>query len=105
MSGYGLSSWFAKLFCTVLPLARKFIALVAADFASSTLHNSGSGKDIQESVSLNLRASARSLGEQLKQLKKILKRRSQTSSLIRLKSAGKRKASKKVNKSKKDFFS
>ena len=64
MSGYG--SWFAKLFRSALPLARKYIAPVAADFASSTLHDWGSGKDIQESVSQNLRSSALSLVERLK---------------------------------------
>ena len=75
MSGYGLSSWFAKIFRSALPLARKYIAPVAADFASSTLHDWGSGKDIQESVLQNLRSSAQSLGERLKQRVKGLKRK------------------------------
>jgi hypothetical protein len=110
MSGYGLGSWFAKLFRSAIPLAKKYIAPVAADFASSTLHDWGDGTDLKKSVSQNLRSSARSLGEQLKsrQSGKGLKRIRKTSSLISLNSARKLKASKKkvkIVRSKRDFFS
>ena len=49
-SGYGLTNWFAKLFGSTLPLAKKYIAPVVADFVSSTLHDWGSWKDFKESV-------------------------------------------------------
>ena len=120
MSGYGLGSWFAKLFRSAIPLAKKYIAPVAADFASSTLHDWGDGKDFKESVSKNLRSSARSLGERLKsrQSGKGFKRRRNISSLISLYSGQKRKTSsllskkskkkkprRKIVRSKRDFFS
>jgi hypothetical protein len=38
ISDYGIGSWFAKLFHSALPLAKKYIAPVAADFASTTIH-------------------------------------------------------------------
>jgi hypothetical protein len=66
MSGYGHGSWFAKLFCSALPLAKSYIAQAATDFASSTLYDWGSGKDLKKSASDNLRSTARTLGEQLK---------------------------------------
>ena len=45
MSGYGLGNWFAKLFCSASPLAKKkCIVPVAIDFASPTLNEWGSGK-------------------------------------------------------------
>ena len=58
MSGYGLGSWFAKLFRCAIPLAKKYIVPVAADFASSTLHDWEAGKDFKDSVSGNFRSSA-----------------------------------------------
>jgi hypothetical protein len=66
MSGYGIGNWFAKLFHSALPLAKKYFAPVFSDFPSFTLHDWGSGKDFQESVSQNLRSSVLSLGERLK---------------------------------------
>jgi len=39
MSGYGLGSWFAKLFRSALPLAKKYIVPVATDLAFFTLHD------------------------------------------------------------------
>ena len=57
MSGSGLGSGFAKLFCSALPLAKKHIPSVATDFASATLHDFGCGKDFKESGSQNVRSS------------------------------------------------
>jgi len=54
------------LFRSPLPLAKKYIALVATDFASSALHSWGSGNDFKESIIQNLRFSAQSLGNKLK---------------------------------------
>jgi hypothetical protein len=104
MSGYGFGSWFSMLFHSVLPLARKYISPVAADFASSTLHDWGSGKNIQESVSQNIRPRTWSVGKKFKQREKGLKMRRKTPSLVSLKSARKRKASKKVKKIQKGFL-
>ena len=58
MSSYGLSNFFAKLFRSALPLAGKYIELVAKDFASSTLYDWGSRKDFKESLSQNVRSGA-----------------------------------------------
>ena len=122
MSGYGLGSWFAKLFRSSLPLARKYLVPAATDFASSTLYDWGSGKDFKKSATENLRSSARTLGEKLKQNGKGLKRLRNNASLISLYSGRKRKTSllskkrkptrdvnrsprKKIVRSKLDFFS
>jgi len=50
MSGYILGNWFAKLFQSASPQAKKYITPVAADFASSKLNDLGSVKDFKESV-------------------------------------------------------
>ena len=50
MSGYGPSNWFVKLFCSALPLAKKYIEPVAMDFAFFSLRDLGSGKDSKEIV-------------------------------------------------------
>jgi hypothetical protein len=95
MSNYGPGNWFTKLFRSVLLLAKNYIALVVADFASYTLHDWGSGKFFKESVLQNLRWSARSLGEWLKsqQSGKGLKRARNTLSIISLNPIRKRKPS------------
>ena len=98
MSGYGLGSWFAKLFRSALPLARKYLVPAATDFASSTLYDWGSGKDFKKSASENLRSNARTLGERLKQNGKGLKRSRNTASLISLHSGRKRKTSSLLSK-------
>jgi len=122
MSGYGLGSWFAKLFRSSLPLARKYLVPAATDFAASTLYDWGSGKDFKKSATENLRSSARTLGEKLKQNGKGLKRLRNNASLISLYSGRKRKTyllskkrkptrtvtrrpRKKIVRSKLDFFS
>ena len=48
MSGYGLGSWFAILFRSALPLARKYIVPAAKDFASSTLYDWSSGNNFKK---------------------------------------------------------
>ena len=50
MSVFGLGSWFAKLFNSALPLTKKYIVPAAADFASSTVYDWGSGKDFKKSL-------------------------------------------------------
>ena len=122
MSGYGLGSWFARLFRSALPLARKYLVPAASNFAASTLQDWGSGKNFKESVKENIRSSARAVGEQLKsqQNGKGLKRMRARHSLISLYPGGKRRTStrtwrnkttrktdkkKKIVRSKKDFFS
>ena len=96
MSGYVFGNWFARLFCSASPLAKKkHIARVAGDVASSILHDWGSEKDFKESVSQNLRSGTRSLGEpvKLRQSKKGLKRARNTTLLISLNLARKCKTS------------
>jgi hypothetical protein len=93
MPGYGLGGWFAKLFRSALPLSRKYIVPAATDFASSILYDWSSGKDFKKSASENLRSSARTLGERLKQNGKGLKRSRNNASLISLYSGQKRKTS------------
>ena len=126
MSGYGLGSWFARLFRFALPLARKYLVPAASNFAASTLQDWGSGKNFKESVKENIRSSARAVGEQLesRQNGEGLKRMRAPHSLIGLHPSGKRRTSartlrnktrktnkqkkkkkKKIVRSKKDFFS
>jgi hypothetical protein len=123
MSGYGLGSWFARLFRSALPLAKKYIVPAATNFAGSTLQDWSSGKNFKDSLKENLRSSARAVGEQLKsqQNGKGLKRMRGSHSLISLHPGEKRKPSstttilkrksikkkkkKKIVRSKQDFFS
>ena len=127
MYGYGLGSWFARLFRSALPLARKYLVPAASNFAASTLQDWGSGKNFKESVKENIRSSARAVGEQLKsrQNGEGLKRMRSRHSLISLHPGRKQRTStrtlrnkttksnkqqkkkkkKKIVRSKKDFFS
>ena len=66
MSGCSLGSWFAKLFRSALPLAKKDNVLAVNDFTSSTLYDLDFSKDFSKSVSENLRSGTRSLSERLK---------------------------------------
>jgi hypothetical protein len=50
MPGYGLGSWFARLFRSSLPLARKYIVPSASNFAASTPQDWGLGKNFNESL-------------------------------------------------------
>ena len=50
LSGYFLGNWFANLFHSILPLAKKYVVSVAADFPSSTVYVRNLGTDLKESV-------------------------------------------------------
>ena len=112
VSAIGWLGFFA-LHC---PLLKNIVLRFTTDFSSSALHDWGSGNNFEESVSQNLRCSARSLCERLKshQSGKGLKRARHTSSLISLNSGRKRETSLllkkkkkpkiKIVRSKKDFF-
>jgi hypothetical protein len=107
----GLVSYFALYYTWLKNILHRLLQV----FASSTLYNWGSGKDFKDSVSQNLRSSARSLGELIKsgQRGKRLKRVRHATSLVSLNSGQKHKLSllsKKKNKvktlrSKKHAFS
>ena len=45
MLGSGIGSWFANLFCSAVTLAKNKLYRLPRIFASSTLHDWGSGKN------------------------------------------------------------